>query len=231
MKPNFRLLLFLMLLCWSPVYPQDYFQTHSLRPDKVQLVILNPTVGNLENFMRLLQFHAFSIPNLELIGVYYPDQNYDFRKSIEFLKNRPDLPIALHQIKGKLHPDSLFTSNRCSREFYQIFKNSRGVLALGGPDIPPTVYHAQTHLTTEIIDPWRHYFECSFLFHLLGGKQNSDFQPFLKENPNYVILGFCLGMQTLNVATGGTLIQDIPSQVYQIFTIDSVFLTYHLLTN
>ncbi len=29
-----------------------------------------------------------------------------------------------------------------------------------------------------------------------------------------MVTGFCLGMQTMNVATGGTLIQDIPAEVY-----------------
>jgi len=34
------------------------------------------------------------------------------------------------------------------------------------------------------------------------------------KKPDYMVVGFCLGMQTLNVATGGTLIQDIPLEVY-----------------
>jgi putative glutamine amidotransferase len=52
------------------------------------------------------------------------------------------------------------------------------------------------------------------LFHLLGGYRNTDFQAFLLEKPKYMVTGFCLGMQTMNVATGGTLIQDIPEEIY-----------------
>jgi putative glutamine amidotransferase len=48
----------------------------------------------------------------------------------------------------------------------------------------------------------------------LGGYGNEDFEPFLKEKPKYLVTGFCLGMQTMNVATGGTLIQDIPAEIY-----------------
>jgi putative glutamine amidotransferase len=58
-------------------------------------------------------------------------------------------------------------------------------------------------------------FELSFLFHLLGGYQNEQFAPFLKERPEYFVTGFCLGLQSINVATGGTLTQDIPAQTYK----------------
>jgi len=64
--------------------------------------------------------------------------------------------------------------------------------------------------------------EVSFLFHLLGGSQNLDFIPLLEMNPDYTIYGICLGMQTMNVATGGTMIQDIPSEVYDLKTVEEV---------
>jgi len=50
---------------------------------------------------------------------------------------------------------------------------------------------------------------------LLGGKQNEKFAPFLRERPNYFVTGFCLGLQSMNVATGGSLTQDIPAQTYK----------------
>ncbi len=223
MIPRFRLWLVIILITCGTAYSQDSLDHASLPAGKTRLIILNPTIGNLENFMRLIEFHAISIPNLELVGVYHPKQHYDFKKSLDYLKNHPDLPIRLYPIKNNLDPDSLFCPNACTQEFYTLFKTSHGTLALGGPDIPPAVYQAETHLTTAIVDPWRHYFETSYLFHLLGGNRNPEFKPFLESNPTYVVMGFCLGMQTMNVAAGGTLIQDIPSQIYQIMTLDSVF--------
>ena len=71
------------------------------------------------------------------------------------------------------------------------------------------------HSVALIDDPNRHLFELSFLFHLLGGKQNIEFVPFINEKPNYFVSGFCLGLQSMNVATGGSLTQDIPAQTYQ----------------
>jgi putative glutamine amidotransferase len=70
-------------------------------------------------------------------------------------------------------------------------------------------------LYSEVTDPNRHLFELSFLFHLLGGRQNEEFMPFLHFKKDYFVTGFCLGLQTMNVATGGTLTQDIPAQTYK----------------
>jgi len=56
----------------------------------------------------------------------------------------------------------------------------------------------------------------------LGGNQNTDFEPLLNENPEFPIIGFCLGAQTLNVGTGGTMIQDIWSEVYNIHYVEDV---------
>ena len=37
----------------------------------------------------------------------------------------------------------------------------------------------------------------------------------MNDNPDYLVTGFCLGMQTMNVAAGGSLYQDIPAQIYE----------------
>jgi putative glutamine amidotransferase len=64
--------------------------------------------------------------------------------------------------------------------------------------------------------------EASFLFHLLGGFQNNVFTPLLESNPNYIVYAICLGMQTMNIATGGTMIQDIPAEVYNLSFVEEV---------
>ena len=110
--------------------------------------------------------------------------------------------------------NSLFQKNSLDAEFNEIFKKSDGIIFFGGADIPPYIYHEKTNLLTQIHTPYRHFLELSFIFHLLGGFQNKDFKAFLEFNPQFPVLGICLGCQSLNVATGGTLIQDIPSEIY-----------------
>lgn len=77
-------------------------------------------------------------------------------------------------------------------------------------------------LLTQMTDPYRHYFEASFLFHLIGGGQNPEFVPLLEKKPDYLIYAICLGMQTMNVAAGGTLVQDIPSEIYDLYLVEDI---------
>ncbi|MHC4203995.1 MAG: gamma-glutamyl-gamma-aminobutyrate hydrolase family protein [Planctomycetota bacterium] len=74
-----------------------------------------------------------------------------------------------------------------------------GLVLVGGADIPPDAYGQQPHETVKVIPEQRYNFERQFIpAWLSSGKP---------------ILGVCLGMQFTNVVSGGTLIQDIPSQV------------------
>ena len=74
-----------------------------------------------------------------------------------------------------------------------------GLVLIGGGDIPPDAYDQQPHETVRIMPKQRYDFERQLIpAWLSSGKP---------------ILGVCLGMQFTNVVSGGTLIQDIPSQV------------------
>jgi putative glutamine amidotransferase len=74
-----------------------------------------------------------------------------------------------------------------------------GLVLIGGDDIPPDAYGQQPHETVKIMPEERYNFERQLIpAWLSSGKP---------------ILGVCLGMQFTNVVSGGTLIQDIPSQV------------------
>ena len=68
-------------------------------------------------------------------------------------------------------------------------------------------------IVNQTTDLFRHLFEAPFLFHLTGGTRNSAFSPFLEEKSEYVVIGFCLGIQTMNVAAGGTLSRVSPWMV------------------
>jgi putative glutamine amidotransferase len=74
-----------------------------------------------------------------------------------------------------------------------------GLLLAGGEDCDPAVYGEERHETVEPMDPRR---------------QNNDLALARAAREQRVpTLGICLGMQILNIAAGGTLIQDIDSQV------------------
>ncbi|MHC4509237.1 MAG: gamma-glutamyl-gamma-aminobutyrate hydrolase family protein [Planctomycetota bacterium] len=74
-----------------------------------------------------------------------------------------------------------------------------GLVLVGGADIPPSAYGQQPHETIKPLPAQRYEFERRLIALWLAG-----------EKP---ILGVCLGMQFTNVVSGGTLIQDIPSQI------------------
>jgi len=90
-----------------------------------------------------------------------------------------------------------------------------GLVLVGGDDIPPSAYGQQPHETVKVLPMQRYNFERKLIsLWLSSGKP---------------LLGVCLGMQFTNVVSGGSLIQDIPSQVgteighrgYHRVTIDS----------
>ncbi len=72
-----------------------------------------------------------------------------------------------------------------------------GVLLTGGEDVDPVHYGADLHPTTSASGE-RDAYELTLLRHA-----------FARDLP---VLGICRGAQLLNVAAGGTLMQDIPSE-------------------
>ncbi|MEN8116138.1 MAG: gamma-glutamyl-gamma-aminobutyrate hydrolase family protein [Bacteroidota bacterium] len=212
MKRTFTLIISLLIVLTS--YSQDFFNT-DFNKHKRYVILTNPTVRNLQIIQYLTNANLLSIKKskVKFVGVYFDDQNYDFGATKEYIEGNNLKNFYLHEIKGDLNDENLFENNDCSDEFKKVFDNSVGVFFFGGPDIPPGVYGEENTLSV-VPDPNRHYFEATFLFHLLGGYQDEDFKAYLTERPGYMVTGFCLGMQTMNVATGGTLIQDIPAEVY-----------------
>ena len=81
----------------------------------------------------------------------------------------------------------------------QILSRVDGLMLTGGGDVDPTIYGEEPHGTFEAAEDGRDQFEIE-----LSRAAVESGIPFL---------AICRGMQVLNVAMGGTLIQDIPSQV------------------
>jgi len=74
-----------------------------------------------------------------------------------------------------------------------------GLLLTGGGDVEPARYGATPHEKLEEVDPARDEFEIA----LIAAARSRDLP----------IFAICRGVQMLNVAAGGTLVQDIPSEV------------------
>lgn len=205
----------LLLLTIIPTYLSAQLLSEEL-PQGIQkrLLLAHPTTSTITVIHTLQNEGLLNLDGIELIGVYQVHETYDYSQSQTLLDSLSTLNMQLIPIKDTLMVSSLFETNACSAAFEELFAKSAGIFFFGGPDIPPVVYGETPHPRTVVTDPFRHYFEASFLFHLLGGRQNPKHTAFLKVKPDYFIHGFCLGMQTMNVATGGTLIQDIPSEVY-----------------
>ena len=187
-----------------------------------RLVLLHPTVSNIENIVSMIDNKVIDVPGAELIGVYSADEAYDYSQSENYIKEHHLNYYNLRKVAGEIKPDEIYRQNSCTSAFRELFEESDAILFFGGPDIPAAVYGEKQNQLTLVTDPNRHYFETSFFFHLIGGSRNPSFRPFLTDHPDFIVRGFCLGMQTMNVAAGGTLLQDIPSECYHKNTLEEV---------
>jgi len=73
-----------------------------------------------------------------------------------------------------------------------------GLMLTGGVDVDPARYGEERHEAVRDIEPARDEFELALAKEALAA--------------DIPILAICRGMQVINVACGGTLVQDIPSQ-------------------
>lgn len=213
-------IVFLVLIFSQSVLGQDFFNG-DFNHEKKYLLLAHPTVQNLNTILFLTEQGIFNISDAEIVAVYHHDESYNFKKSIDFVEKEQLRKIHFQEVKSHLDIPDIYRENACTNEFKTLFNNSSGIIFFGGPDIFPEAYN-EVNLHSVVTDPYRHVFELSLLFHLLGGSQSPDFVPFLDEKPDYMVTGFCLGMQSMNVATGGSLFQDIPLQVYNARTDEEI---------
>jgi len=78
-------------------------------------------------------------------------------------------------------------------------KDIEGLMLTGGDDVAPSRYGETAHETVVEAEPGRDEFEIALIKEARARK--------------LPIFAICRGIQVLNVACGGTLVQDIPSQI------------------
>lgn len=76
-----------------------------------------------------------------------------------------------------------------------------GFIFTGGPDLDPALYGQEAHETVkdQMVHPRRQAYDLALIKAVIAARK-----PFM---------GICLGCQEVNVALGGSLIQDIPSSI------------------
>src|SRR5215510_986292 len=81
----------------------------------------------------------------------------------------------------------------------EVIASVDGLLLTGGGDVRPAIYGAVAHPTFDAAEPGRDEFEIELVR--------------LARAADLPVFAICRGLQVLNVARGGTLIQDIPDEV------------------
>ena len=81
----------------------------------------------------------------------------------------------------------------------EVIEGIDGLLLTGGEDVGPARYGEAPHPSVVDVDPARDEFEIALVSEA--------------RRRNLPIFAICRGIQVLNVACGGTLVQDIPSEV------------------
>ncbi len=199
---------------------QRFFDEAPRRSENVRLAVLHPTKGNIQTLVELRNQNIFSIQNFIIIGLFHEKQVEDkevarsYEDAAKFAEDNGYDWIQFHRLEEGLDLKTLFQNNDLSEELIKIFSLSDGLILFGGADIPPAVYGEKTSFLTDISTPYRSYLETSVVFHFLGGLQDEKFKPYCESRPEFPILGLCLGCQSLNIGTGGTLYQDIPTEIY-----------------
>jgi len=112
--------------------------------------------------------------------------NIAYEPNIIAIERAGGIPII---IPASIHNDTLES----------IYQRLDGVLLPGGGDVNPSIYGQEPHESLDTVDDARDAIEIT-----LTRKAVDDDLP---------IFGICRGIQVMNVALGGTLIQDVPSMV------------------
>jgi putative glutamine amidotransferase len=88
--------------------------------------------------------------------------------------------------------------DRATDDAEAVVRKAAGLLLTGGDDVRPALYGATAHPAFEAADAGRDEYEIELVARALAA--------------DLPILAICRGIQVLNVARGGTLVQDLPTE-------------------
>ena len=106
----------------------------------------------------------------------------------------PDYEESVRRAGGEVR-----VLDRASDRPSAVIASVNGVLLTGGGDVQPSLYGAAPHPTFDAAEPGRDDYEMELVRRAIDA--------------NMPVFAICRGVQVLNVARGGTLIQDIPDEV------------------
>jgi putative glutamine amidotransferase len=211
------------IVLFTIFFIQDLYSFTAKDPEqKAKILLVNPGQFYIRSMDHLVGIGVIDTSRIQFNAIYYEASEISIAGADEYIRENNLTYIRTSEIQCSLVKDDIFLINDCSEQFSDMFKRSDGIIFFGGWDIPPAIYGQKANLLTDIITPNRHIFEVSFLFHLLGSTRNNKHVAFLETKPDYLVFGICLGMQSMNVAAGGDMYQDIPSDIYGLKYVEEV---------
>lgn len=112
-----------------------------------------------------------------------PERVFSFTTYAEALRNAGAIPLLIHPQAENAD---------------ELLARLDGLLLAGGDDCDPAIYGEERHPSVEMMD--------------LRRQENELALARMAREQALPTLGICLGMQMLNIAAGGSLVQDIDSQ-------------------
>lgn len=195
---------------------------------EINLILVRPTVEHLENIVYLVKSNLITIPEITLTGIYHESDKYDYNLVSDYIKKENIKFATINKVSCDIDFNEIYKENSCSKKFREYFDEANGIIFFGGPDVTPKAYGKKNNLLTDSKNFITQYFELSFVFHLLGRNDMKAYTPLLSLKQDFTVMGICQGLQVINIAAGGSLIQDIPTvllkmnYVEEICRVDSV---------
>ena len=203
------------------------------------LLVTHPSASFLRSYLHLVEKDLF--PKCDLLIMAHESQKKEIKNAHNILGNSKHIKYEFRLLHGYptdnrfdnswekkvLFPNpnvkrfSTHSDAKIPVQWYQtfikLFRLSDGCILPGGADIPAAAYGNRQFIENNAPTALRSTFELAFLRFLLNNLQTP-----MIEKPRYMILGICLGSQSMNVASGGSMWQSIPVEIYGIKYLDDM---------
>ena len=167
---------------WPAAYDRNAISTGLTKDAKYEAGI-----GATKEFVDKLFANADGMEGKPFIGISWKKDDQDYTSFHQIVAKSGGIALELPQLMDEAQGK-------------QVAKELDGAIVTGGQDVNPARYGEEQHPLSEDNNEFRDIRDVSD-FSLWSGLLSEDVPA----------LGICRGMQTLNVALGGGLIQDLPS--------------------